>query len=518
MLDLLIGILVLPFVLGILLIRLFWILFYKSVKFLWKMKINLLLFVVFFLFLLLLNAIFLPFHKGVKKEEGNFTYPFIFQRKEISVERFKEALRIPTISYRGAYVKENFLHFRRFLRESYPRVFTSLKEGSVAGDSFFLIWEGKDPSLLPALFMGHFDVVPASSSGWKYPPFSAKEEEGYIYARGTLDDKTGVIGLLEAIDSLLEKGFSPRRTLYFFFGDDEEIGGESARETALFWKKRNLRFFMVLDEGMAILKGVFPGVKEEITFIGIAEKGYLTLRIKAKGEGGHSSMPHKEDAMRKLFLAYRILDENPFPFRFTPPVTFMIDSLVPYTTGVLRFVFANRWILSSLILQEMGKKPSSRAAIWTTQAFTMIQSGEKENVLPREGELIVNFRLLPGDSAEKIYQRVKNLLSPISGIHVEKGLSIDPSPVSSIEGEAFQILKEVIYKVFPNKILSPALVVGATDSRHFLILSKNVYRFLPILLEKEDLSRIHGKDERISRENFYRAIEFYHYLIQRVGQ
>lgn len=157
--------------------------------------------------------------------------------------------------------------------------------------------QGSDLSLKPYLLAAHFDVVPADgqSHNWKFDPFSATTDEGFIYARGSLDDKSSMLGQLEAIRIFLEKNGQPRRTIFLAYGHDEEASGyQGAKSIAKFLGNTSIEF--VLDEGTMIVEKVLKGLDTPLAYISSAEKGYLTIKFYVNTTGGHSSMPDPEES------------------------------------------------------------------------------------------------------------------------------------------------------------------------------------------------------------------------------
>jgi carboxypeptidase PM20D1 len=164
-----------------------------------------------------------------------------------------------------------------------------------SGESALLFtWQGTDASLAPVLFMGHMDVVPVEASTlgrWKYPPFAGVISEGFVWGRGSMDDKQAVLSLMEAAESLIGQGFQPKRTVYFAFGDDEENDGHGAEALCSLLKSRSVHLGFVLDEGGQITRGTIPGVRGDVALISIAEKGIVSVQMKVSAPGGHSSRP-----------------------------------------------------------------------------------------------------------------------------------------------------------------------------------------------------------------------------------
>jgi carboxypeptidase PM20D1 len=361
--------------------------------------------------------------------------------------------------------------------------------------------------------MAHLDVVPVETGTedqWTHPPFSGEIADGFIWGRGSMDIKEGVVGILEAVELLLKEGFQPRRTVYLAFGHDEEIGGsEGARVIADELKRRISSLEYVLDEGGSITEGIVPGMESPVALVGIAEKGYVSLELSVESEGGHSSMPPPETAIGILSAALIALERHQMPASFSGVINRLFAHIGPEMNFVRKLVFANTWLFSPFIVHKLAQSPYTNAMIRTTTAPTIVQGGTKENILPKKATCVVNFRILPGDTVASVTDHVKTVIDdPRITIRPLKQ-SWNPSMVSDDAGECFQTLHKTINQIFPDVMVAPFLVTGATDSRHYVGISKNIFKFVPFMASREDLKRVHGTDERISIEDYEQCIRFY---------
>ena len=433
---------------------------------------------------------------------------------EIAVcQRLAASLHFRTVSQQDSSGLRNqeLTNFQQFLAASFPLVHKQLEVVRVNEHALIYHWLGSDKRLSPVLLMAHQDVVPtADSSAWQHPPFAGHVDESFVYGRGTLDDKCSVLGILEAAELALANGMKPKRGLYFAFGFDEESGGaEGAMQEVKWFASKGIRFESVLDEGGTIVQHVVPGIQAPVALIGIAEKGYMTVELKVHTEGGHSSMPPSQTAAGILAQAVARLEANPFPADVKGPLAEMFNYLAPHMDFGSRLAFANLWLLKKAVISKMTKKNSTNAAIRTTTAVTVFQAGLKENVLPSEAMALVNFRLLQSDDSHAVLERVRQVIND-PRVHCDiKGKVKEASSVSSTDAAAFILLHRSVKEVFPDALVAPYQVLAATDAYHFAGLSEHVYRFLPIRLEPEDLSRIHGADERISKKNYLELVRFY---------
>jgi carboxypeptidase PM20D1 len=433
-----------------------------------------------------------------------------------ALNHFQQALRYKTISYGdpALFDSSQFTGFRRFLETTYPKTHAALSREIVAGYSLLYRWEGKNPELKPVVLMAHQDVVPieeATQAMWTVDPFEGVVKENFIWGRGTTDDKINVISILETVEKLVAEGFQPERTVYLVFGHDEEIGGKGAVAIARLLKERNIAAEFVLDEGGIITKEKVPGITKPVALLGTAEKGYLSLKLTVKAQGGHSSMPEKETAIDILAKALQTLHSNPFEAEFSEPMHGLMQSLGPEMPFVQRMAMANPWLFKALILKTYSQSNTGDAMIRTTIVPTVIDAGIKDNVVPTVATAVVNFRLLPGHNSAQVTEDVKKKISD-SRVVVEPYSDnvSEPSAVTSVKGFGYQKIAAAVRKSYPQVITSPFLVIGATDSRHFGELSSNIIKFSPAI----DPIGFHGIDERVSLESYKTALWFYEQLLR----
>jgi len=439
---------------------------------------------------------------------------------EEAAEHLSKAIQFKTISYQDPeqFDKKEFMGLHEYLEKTFPKVHATLTKEVVAGYSLLYTWKGTNRQLNPILLMAHMDVVPVeegTEQNWMYPPFSGDIKEGYIWGRGSMDIKSGVLGILEAAEMLLNKGFQPVRTIYLAFGHDEEVGGRhGASHIAALLKSRNVSLEYVLDEGGAITKGVVPGISTPVALVGIAEKGYISLELTVEAEGGHSSMPPPETAVGTLAAAIHNLEKNRFPGKLEKIVRQLFEYVGPEMSFAKKMAFANMWLFSWLIKRQLAQTPKTDALIRTTTAPTIIGGGTKENVLPTKVRAVINFRILPGDTTESVMNRVKETLNNPQVKIRSLEQAWNPSPISDIASESFEALQKTVRQVFPETVVAPYLVTGATDSRHYAPLTRNVFKLVPFMVTAEDLTRVHGTDERISVKDYEGCVQFYVQLIR----
>ena len=407
-----------------------------------------------------------------------------------------------------------------WMSTAYPGVHAAMKRYEVAEYSLLYEWTGSDASLDPIILMAHQDVVPVNFGtldDWEAEPFSGEIKNGMIYGRGALDDKGSLVAILEACEALAQSRFRPKRTVYLMFGHDEEVSGSGAQAMFQLLHDRGVRAEIVLDEGFFVIKDS-PLTGKPFGFIGVSEKGYVTLRITAHAEGGHSSTPPPDSANVRLARAIVALEEHQMKADFTkPPVSDLFRAAAADMGFVNRMALANMWLFGGMVESQMSAEGGANAMIRTTTAPTMLEGSVKENVLPQRATAVVNFRLHPNDTAEDVMAHVEAVTRKIAGLEIVingGGIGSEASPVSPSDNTPFAVLSAVASHVGGGDIaVGPALVLGGTDARFASKISDNVYRFQPSYVSMAEVAGFHGTNERLSVENIGRMVEGYAQII-----
>ena len=434
--------------------------------------------------------------------------------------RLAASLRIRTVSF-GAEVPTDpapFLELHELLEASFPATHATLRREVIAGASLLYHWPGSAPELPPFLLMGHLDVVPVepgTEDSWVHPPFAGVVDGAFIWGRGALDDKVSVVAALEAVEHLIGEGFQPKRGLYLAFGHDEEEGGEEgARAIVELLATRNESLQFTLDEGSGIIgSGVIPGLQRDIAVISTAEKGYLTLDLIARAQGGHSSMPASVTSIGRLARAIRRLEAQPVPDVRDGPVGALIDHVADHVTWPMRLILRNRWLFGPLIRARLRSQPPTAALLRTTTAPTILRAGIKDNLLPSEARATVNFRVIHGNTVEGVVEHVRRAVAdPEVEIEVLEGR--EPTAPQGPDSEGFRLVSRVVRSVFPELASVPGLTLGGTDSKHYASIAASNLRFLPLRLTAEDIARIHGTNERIQIDLYRDTVGFFIELVR----
>ncbi|MBO6495926.1 MAG: M20 family peptidase [Roseivirga sp.] len=445
------------------------------------------------------------------------------QIEDNSVTNLQTALRLKTISFEdpAEFDSSQFHLFNTFLKDEYPLSDSLLNHRIFNEFSHLYEWRGSNTELKPIVLMGHIDVVPiASPDKWSVEPFGAEIKDGKIWGRGTIDDKFSVIGIMEAIEMLLKEDFQPERTIYLAFGHDEEVGGDfGAVAMVEHLKSKGIEAEYVLDEGYAITQKLIPGIDTDVAMIGIAEKGSTTIEFTVDMEGGHSSQPSPETAIDVLAKAVSRLKEEPMEATLSEAMQGFMNQLGPEMGFVNKMAFANKSLFKPIIIATYeGASNAGNALIRTTTAPTIFEAGIKENVIPTTARALVNFRIIPGQTAEDVMEHCLAVMDDERVKAKFYGFNTNPSPVSPMDSWGYETINRSIKQVFEATFTAPNLVIAATDSRHFSPISKNIYRFVPYHINEQNINTFHGIDEHILVEDYKSAIRFYRQLILNSNQ
>ncbi|GHO67968.1 peptidase M20 [Ktedonobacter sp. SOSP1-52] len=445
--------------------------------------------------------------------------------RDQAVQRLQGAIQIQTIAEVPAGIEIDWSQFRKFeayLQQSFPLIHSRLEKTVINDHGLLFLWRGSDDQQLPLLVTGHYDTMPATGEGWNYPPFSGAIAEGYLWGRGTLDDKGSVLAILEATEFLLHENFQPTRSIYIAFGQDEEPKGHrGAEKIAAYLQAQGLHFEAVIDEGLFTVQGMAPGLPKSIwvDLVGTAEKGFVDLKLIAHANGGHSAMPPRQTAIGILSAAINKLEKHPFPVRWTESMRELFRYLGPEMTFPFKIIFANLWLFRPVIERQLTAAERSNALMRTTTAPSIFHAGEKAaTMLPLTATATVNCRLLPGDTVQSVMQMVRAIIDdPRVEVEPIPELCGEASPViSPVDTWSFHMLQKTVQETISDTLVAPSLVVGATDARHYAWaqLSTNVYRTLPLKVPQEDLAGPHGINERISLDAYVEMINYYIQLVR----
>ena len=444
-----------------------------------------------------------------KKQAAVDSSPVEFD-KDASAEALAQLVRCRTISYNDPTLEDDgeFEKLIGLLPKLYPHVFEVCEFTQLPDRALLFHWKGQTPGE-PAVMMAHYDVVPVDEAHWEKPPFDAILEDGVLWGRGTLDTKGTFNGVLFAADTLIAQGFTPEHDIYFAFSGGEEVNGKGARNIVDWFEAQKLVPALVVDEGGAVVEGVFPGVKKPCAVIGIAEKGMINAQYKAVSKGGHASSPPPKTPIGQLTAAAQRILKHPFPMHLTAPAAKMFDTLGRHSGFAFKILFANLWCFG-WALDLFGKLSGGEinALLRTTVAFTQMQGSSARNVIPPEATMVSNMRLNPADTVESALEYLRKTAKD-KDVEITALESNEPSRISVTDCPGWEKVCAAVNGTWSEAIVSPYLMIQCSDSRHWGRISDKVYRFSAMDLTSEERKTIHGHNERVRVECVHRAVEFY---------
>ncbi|MFN5692486.1 MAG: M20/M25/M40 family metallo-hydrolase, partial [Bacteroidota bacterium] len=461
-------------------------------------------------FLVLIGILVFNTPKQSQPAKGNSIEP-IPAAGDSAAWHLSRALQIKTVSKGDTLPIDTaeFVAFRQFLESSYPLIHRQLQRQIFNEFSYLYRWKGKDSSLAPWVLMAHTDVVPVEAAvekNWSVPSFSGAIKNEPLGGRGAVDDKSSVIAIMEAIENLLQLGFIPERTIYIALGHDEEVAGRRGARVISDWmREQKIRPAFVLDEGGQIDTEHFKELGRPVAIIATGEKGYTNIDLSVELPGGHSSMPAKETAIDILNKAVVAVREKQIPGSITPVVEEMIRRTTAPGPFLKRMVTHNLWLTEPLVKMEMEKSKETNALIHTTLVPTIVQGGIKDNVIPSTAKATFNSRILQGQSSDDVLTFVKKAVNDERVLIKKQTKSLmEPSSITPFRDPSFLQLERIIKNAVPNVIVSPFLMIGASDSRYFRDFSEAVLNFSAI----QNMKGFHGIDERIGIKDLDRMIWF----------
>ncbi len=433
-----------------------------------------------------------------------------------AVERLRSLVRIATVSDRDADLVDvsAFEALLTELRVQYPLLHAQLEVRAIATHGLLIRWRGRS-SRRPVVLMAHLDVVPVDADApWQHPPFAAEVHDGFIWGRGTLDDKGCVAGICEAVERLLADGFIPQQDVWLSFGCDEEVSGGAAQEAVEHLRATGVRPWLVLDEGGAVAAEAFPGVGRPVAVIGVAEKGTTSLRLVVEGRGGHASTPARKGPTARLARAILRIERSPFPSSIPAPTAELLQRMAPHAPAPLRPLMANATRLSPVLTRALiAAGPEPAAMTRTTVAVTTLSGSPALNVIASTATAGLNIRVMIGDTVGGVIEHLRRAIRD-EQVAIEVVEAGEASAVSPYDDDAFRLLEATVEEVFPDALASPYVMMAATDSRFFTAICDRVYRFAPFRMSKAQRASIHSYDENLGVRDFLDGVRWYQRLIE----
>ncbi|MBR2672555.1 MAG: M20/M25/M40 family metallo-hydrolase [Oscillospiraceae bacterium] len=449
-----------------------------------------------------------------KDEKRAETVPVEYS-EEHAIETLRQMVMCKTVSYYDPEkVDEGELEkFRQLLKDRFPKLNETCELKRFDRTGVLYRWKGKNEGD-PTVLMSHYDVVPVEEEQWDKPPFAGIIEDGVLWGRGTLDNKNTLCGIMEAAENLISQGFVPDKDIYFAFAGDEEINGTGADAIVSYFKECGIRPALVLDEGGAVVEGVFPGFAGKMAAVGVAEKGLMDVEFITKSKGGHASAPPPHGPVGYLAQTVVNVEKHPFRFQLTKPIAEMFDTIGRRSSFAMKLVFANLWLFKP-VLNMLTKKSGGElnAMMRTTVAFTTMDGSKASNVIPPQAKVGANMRLMGTDTPESAVAYLKQIVNN-PDIEIVPLRASNPSPNSSTDSDGWKRVKNAVEQTWTDAVVTPYLMIQCSDSRHYNRITDNIYKFSCAEMSKEERGSIHGNNEKIPVDKIGLTVAFYMRLMQ----
>jgi acetylornithine deacetylase/succinyl-diaminopimelate desuccinylase-like protein len=373
--------------------------------------------------------------------------------------------------------------------------------------SFVARLRGSGKGGRPLLLMAHSDVVPAERADWTVDPFSAENRGGFIYGRGTQDDKSLLAAELAVMVEIKRRNIKLSRDVIFLSEADEE-----ALSTGIEWitqhayNKIDAEF--ALNEGGYILE-TKDGPK--LFQVQTAEKIPTRILLTAKGTAGHASLPRSDNPVVHLSRALVKLSEAEEPVRLNPTTRryFREIAKLPEYAWLepIRRKLDDPATAQAAASQIRAHDAELDAMLHTTVAPTMLHAGIKNNVIPNTAEAQVDVRRMPSETRDDLLARFKQLINdPSVDVSFVPGTQMPATEPSSVTTPLYHAMEHAIARVYPRDVVVPYMTRGATDGSFLRAKGMAVYG-VPIFLKDGSDSRAHGNDERISPKSLEDGVE-----------
>ena len=372
-----------------------------------------------------------------------------------------------------------------------------------------------DGSRKALMLVHHMDVVPAAAAEWSVPPFGAQLRDGYVWGRGTLDNKGP--GIMEVLAFVMLKRLKvplARDVVLLAVADEEQGGGKGAR----YMMAEHFDLFadveFALNEGGAMLKFDDGHMLYAVEF---AQKVPLWLKITASGPAGHASLPKPDAATHRLVRALARLEQFVFPVVVVPEVQQVFTQRAAGMPADRRapYLDLSKSLAEPVFRAEFLKDPHNAAMVRNTLAITMLTGSSKENVYPAQASAVLDLRLLPGQDPQAVIAEIERVMQE-PAVQVEALLS-STAHASPLGTELYRAIEALIQRHDAGAQVTANFIGGFTDCNTFRARGITCYGFMPMRLPMAETERVHGRDERILADDLVNATALLQELVRDVA-
>ena len=353
-------------------------------------------------------------------------------------------------------------------------------------------YRGTDPAAKPIVIAGHMDVVSAFREDWVRDPFTAVVEDGFVFGRGSADNKFGISTMVATLAWLRQEGFRPRRDIVLALTGDEET---SQSTTAILAEQlKHAEMLLNSDAGGALLG---DDGKPMVYGMQAAEKTYMDFEVVFTNPGGHSSRPVAKNAIYDMARAITRIAAHRFPARnseLTQAYFRAAGALTPGEVGAAMRRYAED-PSDQTAYELLVSEPEHVGQLGTTCVATMAKAGHALNALPQNAMVNINCRVFPGETVESVQATLERVIDDPAATVAVIATPV-PSDASPLRDDVMQALRRAINLRAPGLPIVPSMSAGATDSLYFRNLGVPSYGVGGIFMHSKD-SYAHGLNERV---------------------
>jgi acetylornithine deacetylase/succinyl-diaminopimelate desuccinylase-like protein len=358
--------------------------------------------------------------------------------------------------------------------------------------------------------MGHTDVVGVQPEKWFADPFSGIREDGYVYGRGTLDDKDNVAAGLMVIILLKRLGVPLDRDVIFL----AEAGEEGTPEVGINFMVE--KHWDVIDSEYAIAEGGRGVIRDgRVHTFGIetTEKMPRRVTLVARGTPGHGSIPRLDNAVMILANAIAKASAWQTEMRLNETTETYFERLAAISPPEEAYLYEN--VANPELTEEIQQTfletyPYHYSILRTSVVPTVIDAGFRRNVIPSEATAMLDIRMLPDEDVEGFYEQLAAVIDDPRVEIVPEHIYRPAAPPSEIDNEMFQTLERVAVDMYPEATVLPIMSTGATDMAQMRAKGVQSYGIGPARTIEELNSGYgaHGDNERVEEQAFVSMVEY----------
>jgi acetylornithine deacetylase/succinyl-diaminopimelate desuccinylase-like protein len=426
-------------------------------------------------------------------------------------EIFKQLVEINTTDSVGSTTAAAEAMAARFRAAGFPEADIKVVGPNPRKGNLVVRYRGNG-SKRPMILLAHLDVVEAKREDWSFDPFTLTEKDGYLYGRGTADDKTMASVFVANLLRLKSEGFAPSRDLILALTADEEGGNFNGVKWLLANQRSLIDAEYAINEGGG---GVMRKGKYLTNEVQAAEKVYQDIRLEVRNSGGHSSMPVKDNAIYRLSAGLSKIGAYDFPVELSEITrTYFERSAPAQTDGQTRAdMLAVSKVPTDLAAAARlsAQSPYFNSIMRTTCVATKLEGGHATNALPQLAAANVNCRILPGVSPAKVLETLTKIVDDPK-IQFSFVGEATPSKPAVLRDDVMSAVTAIAGAMFPGVPVVPTMSTGATDGLY--LRNAGIPTFgVDGLFDDIDDVRAHGRDERVGIKQFNEDLEFQYRLI-----